>query len=361
MKRTDQTLLEQMQITEFEISSRKELFLITPADELALKEIKPLIERKLAGMVEQFYEMQTAVPEIALLIGDADTLSRLKSAQHRYVTDLFSGYYDIEYVNNRLRIGLVHKRIGVEPKLYLAAIMTLRTLLYDLVDDAVQDEQQKLRVIPALQKMIMFDITLVFDTYIRGLVSEIETSKHKLESYAQALEERVKERTTQLETLSRTDALTGLLNMRHLQETLVRTLRAAQRRMEPVTLAYVDVNDFKLINDTQGHQRGDEILKSVASAIKAASRLEDLCFRYGGDEFCVIMTNCTIANARLWQERTAQLLQQHDEESPTLSIGFAQTGPESYVSAEELIRMADAAMYVVKKSSKAPLEEQRHT
>jgi diguanylate cyclase (GGDEF)-like protein len=53
-----------------------------------------------------------------------------------------------------------------------------------------------------------------------------------------------------------------------------------------------DVNDFKQINDTQGHQRGDEILRIVGSAIKDAARVEDSCIRYGGDEFCIILVNC---------------------------------------------------------------------
>ena len=167
MKKTDQSLLEQMRITDFEISSRKALFSILDTDEIALKGAKPYIEARISALVDQFYDMQTAVPEIALLIGDSETLGRLCSAQIRYVMDLFSGYYDMEYVNNRLRIGLVHKRIGVEPKLYLTAVQTLMKLLFQLIQEIIPDADEKLRVTEALQKLIMFDISLVFDTYIR--------------------------------------------------------------------------------------------------------------------------------------------------------------------------------------------------
>ena len=167
MKKTDQSLLEQMRITDFEISSRKALFSILDTDEIALKGVKPYIEARISALVDQFYDMQTAVPEIALLIGDSETLGRLCSAQIRYVMDLFSGYYDMEYVNNRLRIGLVHKRIGVEPKLYLTAVQTLMKLLFQLIQEIIPDADEKLRVTEALQKLIMFDISLVFDTYIR--------------------------------------------------------------------------------------------------------------------------------------------------------------------------------------------------
>lgn len=303
MKKTDQSLLEQMRITDFAIASRKELLSFTKADEEILKNAKPYVEKKVTALVEKFYEMQTSVPEIAVLIGDSDTLERLKNAQHRYIVDLFSGFYDMEYVNNRLRIGLVHKRIGVEPKLYLAAMHTLRQLLRALIDDEIPPDAGREAIFTALQKLLMFDVSLVFDTYIRSMVSEIEMSKAKVESYAQALEEKVLERTMQLDILSKTDPLTGLLNMRHLNETLVRSLRAAQRRKEPVTFAYMDINDFKVINDTQGHQRGDEILKIVAHTLKAVSRVEDHCFRYGGDEFCVIMENFSLEDAAGWHKR----------------------------------------------------------
>ena len=117
MLQTEQTLFEQMRITELEIESRKALFSFTGADVKALQSFKPIIEENIDKIVDDFYGLQTSVSEIALLIGDSDTLARLRTAQRRYVLDLFNGVYDLEYVNNRLRIGLVHKRIGVEPKL----------------------------------------------------------------------------------------------------------------------------------------------------------------------------------------------------------------------------------------------------
>ncbi|MGD9170770.1 MAG: GGDEF domain-containing protein [Candidatus Thiodiazotropha sp.] len=353
MKNTDKTLNEQMRITDFEVSGRKELFSIAADDAKALKNAKPYIEAELGGLVDDFYELQTAVPDIALLIGDSDTLNRLRNAQRMYILDLFEGYYDIEYVNNRLRIGLVHKRIGVEPKLYLAAIHLLDQLLTELIKKSVPDEEEHSAIIRALEKLIMFDISLVFDTYIRSLVSEIEVSRDKIEKHARALEDKVKKRTEQLEKMSRTDALTGLLNRQHFDESLTRSLRAAQRRNEPVTLVYIDINDFKIINDSQGHSQGDKILQNVANAFKAVSRSEDLCFRYGGDEFCIVMPNCGKHDAQeAWEKRVVQILDQQ-ENSPKLSIGYAQTGPNDYISAQQLIQQADSEMYAAKKRKKS--------
>lgn len=353
MKQTDQTLLEQLRITDFEVEYRKSLFSITQLDIKLLKEAKPFVEARIDTLVDDFYAMQTSIAEIALLIGDADTLERLRNAQRKYVLDLFSGLYDLEYVNNRLRIGLVHKRIGVEPKLYLAAIYTLKSLLTDMLRESIAEEETRLSTQAALGKLFSFDTALVFETYIRSLVAEIESSKDKSEQYARSLEDKVKERTRQLEEMTRTDPLTGLLSTRYLEEILTRSLRTAQRRAEPVTMVYMDVNDFKSINDTQGHQRGDDILRAVGVAIKSVSRLEDSCFRYGGDEFCIILPNCFGEQAHeIYISRLNTEIRQHLGDKVTLSVGIMQTGPDDYVEPNELIHQADEQMYTAKKAFK---------
>ncbi len=350
---TNQTLLEQMRISEFEVEHRQALLSFTQADIKALLSCKAVIEQNIDPLVAEFYRLQTSVTEISLLIGDADTLDRLRKAQRRYVLDLFSGVYDLEYVNNRLRIGLVHKRIGVEPKLYLSAVHTLRELLYKAICNALPVGSEREAAVAALDKLLLFDVTLVFETYIRSMVSEIEMAKEKSERYARSMEDKVRERTQQLEELSRTDSLTGLLNVRYLEETVTKALRSAQRRAEPVSAVYIDVNDFKAVNDTQGHQKGDEILRVVGSAIKAIARIEDSSFRYGGDEFCVILVNCRAEQARTefvdrLNEKIAQNL-----ETVSLSCGVAQTGPNEYVEAGTLIRLADENMYANKQEFKA--------
>lgn len=352
MNYTSRTLLEQMRITELEISSRKALFLITDQDTALLRKVQPLVRANLDELVDDFYQMQTEDPDIALLIGDADTLQRLKVAQLDYIISLFSGYYDLEYVNTRLRIGLVHKRIGVEPHLYLSAVQTMKMLLYKLIDQHVVEDTEQSSVKVALEKLMMFDISLVFETYVRSLVTEVETSKAKSERYAARLEEKVKERTEQLEVLSRTDSLTGLLNRGHFEEMLTHELRAAQRREESVTLAYIDLDDFKHINDTKGHHFGDEVLRTLSAALLKCSRASDSCFRFGGDEFCVIMPNCTIEQAiQQWQKR---LLAYVSEKRPSvdMSIGYSETGPSKFMAVDEILIQADEAMYRKKKFKK---------
>lgn len=353
MNQTNQTLLEQLRITDFEIEHRKALLNFGALDVQRLVACRPLIEAQLDDLVACFYRTQTSEPEIALLIGDADTLTRLRSAQRRYILDLFSGDYGLEYVNNRLRIGMVHKRIGVEPKLYLAGVHTLLSLLTSTLSDECSGIGELRSTLESLQKLIHFDVTLVFETYIRSLVTEIEIAKNKSEQYARSMEEKVRERTQQLEELSKTDPLTGLQNKRHLNETLSRILSGAQRRREAVTVMYMDVNDFKSINDNFGHRSGDEILCAVAEAMKLVSREEDVCFRCGGDEFCVILPNSTAASIRdTYLPRLRHAVSSCNDHPISLSIGLAQAGPHDYSSADMLIHQADEDMYREKRAQR---------
>jgi len=349
--KTVQTLIEQMRITEFEIEHRKSLLFIKERDAKALRNFKPVIENHLEEIISSFYVQQTKIPEIEILIGDSGTLERLKAAQRMYILDLFSGIYDMEYVNSRCRIGLVHKRIGVEPKFYLGGVLCLKDMLSVIIEETMTDAIEAQNIWTALDKLLMFDITLVFDTYIRSLVSEIEIEKNKSDSYAISLEEKVRIRTKQLDDLSRLDPLTGLLNTRQLHEILSKSLRSAQRRLEPVTVLYIDVNDFKIINDTQGHQRGDEILQFVGLTLSGCARLEDFCFRYGGDEFFVILTNCTAQQAH--DIYIANLEKRMTALGISLSIGVAQTGSGDFVDGAALIKEADEDMYKNKSAHKA--------
>jgi len=126
--KTEETLLQQHRIDEFEIERRKALFGFGATDAAALLQARSCVLPALDAVVEAFYRQQTANEEIALIIGDSETMRRLHLAQRQYIDDLFSGIYDENYVNNRLRIGVVHKRIGVAPKYYLSAVGTLRRL-----------------------------------------------------------------------------------------------------------------------------------------------------------------------------------------------------------------------------------------
>jgi diguanylate cyclase (GGDEF)-like protein len=355
--KTDETLLEQMQINELELENRKALYLFSEEDCAALVNFRPAIDQCIDALVARFYAQQTSIPEIALLIGDADTLKRLRSAQRRYILDLFSGHYDLEYVNNRLRIGLVHKRIGVEPKLYLAAVHSLKQLLREEIQARTANAVEREATFGALDKLMQIDVTFVFETYIRSLVSEIAVAKDRAEQFGRNMERKVQERTLELQKIARTDPMTGLLNVRHLGEIVTRDLRAAERRGEAISAVYIDVDDFKQINDSHGHQKGDEVLQFLGAAIRGITRVEDSCFRYGGDEFCAFLINCEADSAR---EVFVEALNAKIAESEvpfSISVGIAQAGPTEFPDAFRLIGIADRAMYEDKRKKKAPRAE----
>lgn len=348
MRSTDTTLLEQMQISDVEIANRIELLGLDKDAFRLLSSHKILIEANIDIIVDEFYEKQTKINEISLLIGDAETLVRLHNAQRKYVVDLFSGNYDSEYVNNRLRIGMVHKRIGVEPKLYLSAVKTLKEIIVKVLKTNIYKIEVLEQTLSALDNLFYFDTTLVFDTYIDSLVGEIETAKRKTEEYAKSLEQKVAERTKQLERLSKIDPLTSIYNQRAMQDVLRRELSVATRRESKLSLVYIDVDNFKKINDREGHIKGDEVLKCIAQTMLNSIREIDVACRYGGDEFCLILPECSVEKAK---DICGKIIQKFTDLYPefSLSMGISGIEPGEYVDSDALIKMADEKMYMAKK------------
>ena len=345
------SLADQMQLDDMEIDRRKELLGFTHSDVEALARAKPLILEELDEIVEEFYSKQTAIDEIALIIGDLETLRRLRAAQSAYIADLFSGYYDIEYVNNRLRIGLVHKRIGVEPKYYLSAIKVLKDILRRVLKDKIPDREAGAATLEALDKLLILDTEFVFDTYIRSMLSEIEAAKDKALRYARVLEDKVAERTQELARLSRVDALTGLLNKRAFMEEARLQIARSKRACTVVSVIYLDVDGFKEINDTQGHYNGDRALQSIGAVLADVIRETDIAGRYGGDEFCVILPSTDHVGA----EKLAERLNRKAKETvgASLSVGIVSTGPDTHDTLDELIQRADGLMYAAKAARRA--------
>jgi len=350
---TDFTLTDQLRMTEREIARRKELLQITPADAEVLLGLKPLIANQVDHLIEEFYADQVEVSEISRLIGDADTLSRLKKHMRIYILSLFESDYGVDYVLSRLRIGMVHKRIGVSPKLYVSAIRNLQNRLRQILTSQAQKDCNRCgNQIDALEKILLFDLELVFDTYIHSLMDELSRGKDEIELYATSLEETVAARTRELVDLSRKDGLTNLLNQRSFYEELRRELARNQRHGNTLTLIYFDLDGFKKVNDTLGHNRGDAILAGAAEAMRYSIRAEDIPARYGGDEFCIILPETTVEESTIVAERlTAAFDKTMADTGVTMSIGLAGVESNSPIDADTLVKKADRAMYSSKKIS----------
>ena len=155
--------------------------------------------------------------------------------------------------------------------------------------------------------------------------------------------------------LSRTDSLTGLPNGRGFYEAAGAEIVRSGRYRHPVTLAYLDIDDFKQVNDRHGHARGDDLLVAVAQALRRASRSSDLVGRLGGDEFVILYpeTGREAAEAvlRKLQQRLRDSLKEGGWPPLTVSIGaISYAVPPAAL--ETLVRQADALMYTVKVSGK---------
>ena len=141
---------------------------------------------------------------------------------------------------------------------------------------------------------------------------------------------------------ARTDALTGLANRRHWNEQLLHELDRARRAGTTVAIAVVDLDRFKLVNDTRGHAAGDALLRDVADRFVSAVRTVDVVARVGGEEFAVALPDVAVADAVTIVERLRTSLSR----GVTCSAGLAVWDGQE--SAETLQRRADAALYRAK-------------
>lgn len=156
------------------------------------------------------------------------------------------------------------------------------------------------------------------------------------------------------ESLSRTDALTGLFNSRAFYEGSQALLAVCHRNRRAVTLAYVDLDNFKRANDTFGHLHGDNVLRQMAGILRDNLRSSDLAARLGGDEFAVLLPETGAEGAEIVLEKIRQALCRNPEFQKcgvTASIG-AVTFPLAPLELEPVVKKADETMYKVKAQGK---------
>ncbi len=158
-----------------------------------------------------------------------------------------------------------------------------------------------------------------------------------------------------LRSLAREDALTGVANRRAFFGALTSAVDLAARREGPWTITYVDVDDFKQINDRLGHHAGDEVLRAVAGTLRAATRRIDVVARLGGDEFAVLMPETNPAQAKTAVRKLQSLLDGAMAKGGwpvTFSIGVT-TFLSAPASPDAALAVADARMYEIKRAQKA--------
>jgi diguanylate cyclase (GGDEF)-like protein len=186
--------------------------------------------------------------------------------------------------------------------------------------------------------------------------------RNDLENLNLNLEQKVKDRTEQIESLLRTDQLTGCFNRRYLIEKLPQEIKKASRYHQPLALIMCDLDHFKNVNDTYGHQVGDFILKEFVQCISEAYRIDiDWVARYGGEEFIIVMPETDLEGAGLLAERIRKVIAERslglDSQDIHITVSFGVTGFDSstssdLISEENLIREVDRCLYKAKEEGR---------
>lgn len=202
--------------------------------------------------------------------------------------------------------------------------------------------------------VIVLIITVLLHKFLM-LINKIHLFHLKESQFAEtqaALESQVKQRTACLEDMAKRDSMTGLYNHKYAHEHLLSRLNTLEANQH-LALAILDIDNFKTINDTYGHQVGDTVIKTLASLIQSNLRTSDIVGRYGGEEFIVILDRVTPEESRVIMACILQEIANHhfaNIDSPvTVSIGLANASNDS---SESIIRRADMLMYQAKDQGK---------
>jgi two-component system, cell cycle response regulator len=183
----------------------------------------------------------------------------------------------------------------------------------------------------------------------------------RIKRLQEALEEREKELlevNERLRFMSQTDGLTGLDNRRHLNERIDEMFQHAQRLNEPFSLVMCDLDKFKSVNDTYGHQAGDEVLKQLARILKDEAREIDRVGRYGGEEFMLLLPGTVLDAAVTFAERVRKRIEGHTftfeggSLQRTASFGVSGWPHPTISDSDALVRTADDALYVAKETGR---------
>jgi diguanylate cyclase (GGDEF)-like protein len=213
------------------------------------------------------------------------------------------------------------------------------------------DPAQKVRIQQAVQVMPIEVATMMRHCLVQ--ITDV--------SMAVEREKQLREKTQELESQNYTDGLTGIANRRNFDSYLEDEFRRAKRSVTPLSLIMLDVDYFKNYNDNYGHQKGDQVLIQVASALSSViNRSGDLLARYGGEEFAAILSNTHAEGAYRMAEEMRSIVEAQAIEHGyskvakciTISLGVATLIPTLDSSPSRLIDAADRALYQAKASGR---------
>ncbi len=192
---------------------------------------------------------------------------------------------------------------------------------------------------------------------ITSLSDELVTANQELTNLTRQLNTKNREliqANKKILELTRIDSLTGLANRRFFSERIQEMISLAHRRSQPLSLIMTDIDHFKSVNDTWGHDAGDRVLKAFAALMKTRTRSEDLVARFGGEEFIILMPLTDVQEAFTYAERIRCTLADDDllENGHRVTASFGVAGLFPGETSETLIKRTDTALYQAKGSGR---------
>jgi len=162
----------------------------------------------------------------------------------------------------------------------------------------------------------------------------------------------------QLQRLAGRDPLTGLLNRSQFEEKLQQEFEDSRRTQRPFSIVILDIDNFKLVNDTYGHETGDDVLRKIGLVLRSKTRKSDMQIRYGGEEFVLVLHGANLGGAAYLGKKICQEIGKLKFFTPvsafsvTASVGVASSSAKPYSHWKEILKDADRALYAAKASGK---------
>lgn len=318
---------------EAEIKRLLETFEIDDEVSADLRRLRSIVADNLDDLLERFYAKLLSDSVMSgIFDGKADPM-HAKAAQRKHWLDwVFRARFDARYLVRCKRIGRAHKKHDVIPAFYLFGYHFVSRNLKSLVLREHPDLTEANRLITAIEKALFLDIDLAISVYCTEMTA----------GWRQA---------------SLYDELTGVLNRRGIGEALAKILSTGQQRADSISIALLDIDHFKRVNDTYGHDAGDVALSRVAKLVESNLRDGDFIGRWGGEEFVILMNESTLSDSERVCERIRRAVQEHEipfqarSFSLTASFGVAQmTRDEKIIDAA--VSLADSALYAAKSAGR---------
>ncbi|MFZ0819579.1 MAG: GGDEF domain-containing protein [Candidatus Acidiferrales bacterium] len=194
-------------------------------------------------------------------------------------------------------------------------------------------------------------LVLLFNTYTIYQQVQVKRLRRQLSEQLQAMG-RLRIRAEEFHRLATIDPLTGLYNRRFAEQRLAAEAARSQRYGHPLTVISFDLNNFKMINDRHGHPAGDDVLKAFADRLNSAIRVSDYAVRMGGDEFLVILPECTIGQMQSLLNRIAKVEVVYEGTRIPVEYSYGSVGYEPGETPQRFLERADELLYADKRKSK---------